>query len=277
MIKRLLKYACLFLCASVLTAQANQEEAVSVDFRIYYWPEQTPIAFPGQEPLHIRPSSQPQSQQNASAEIPEDEQFDAPELYFANGQGEGEAVPLQLNEGQLSALYHYHGPPQIVFFEEAHSSEDTQLRIPKATTTLPSVSASYIFILYPKSDGDYAIFHISSEKLLRGKDNVMAINLTASPLECALGDVQFSLPVRGHAVLDAQSKSGVYYQALLVASPDTEGNIRKRLAQMITVTGQQKWILMLYNRVGNSGGISLQKIDAQLTQSAKPTNTAEQL
>ncbi len=274
MMKCLHALACFTLLATSAFALSTEEEAVSIDFRIFYWPEQSRIAFPGQPVPEAAPRSQQQSHENISAEIPPDEQFVAPKLYFANGP-EAEATLLDLKEGLLSPTYQYRGAPQLIFFKESLAADSTVLRTPMATTMLPRTGGPYVLILYPKGESQFAIFALNTQSLLNPRNNVMALNLTSSPLECALGETRFSLPVKGSKLLSIVPEAQSYHQALLVASPDMNGQLKKRMAQMITLTDRQKWILLLYNRAGNGDGISLQKIDIA-QQSAKPVTPDEQ-
>ncbi|WPJ97108.1 hypothetical protein SH580_05230 [Coraliomargarita algicola] len=236
------------LCLGASLGLFAAEEPVSVDFQIYLWPGQSPFALP-----EVAASNEKDSlsyrwgeRSDNPLDIVDPEVF--LEAYYRQSNS-GDAEKLVVYPRTLTPVQSYRGPRRMQFFQNGVMEAGTEPPL-LAQVNLPVGAEKLVLFFFPMPDGSMRILPLEMQESLYVGEHILLVNLSAKPLQCSLGGPAFGVNP-GQQVLREVQKMDEYYQPILLASLNENGQLRRRLMRKMGVQSNELTVCLIYNPAGN--------------------------
>ncbi|MBC2600335.1 hypothetical protein [Puniceicoccus vermicola] len=256
---------CSLLWQSLLTAQPIEGE-VSLSFQVYLWPGSIPIDALGES---FAPASSPlfgssKRQQTAAGYT---EVYVPPNIaYLADGISSRE--PITLEPGVISESYSYQGPPSLRFVFDDGSEDPTTLKSMGGIRLNPNQSKLILFF-FPNENGRYSIFPVDCSEHGESEGKAVICNITKTPILCKVGGSVVDLAAGRSSVVSLEEK-GDFYQSIIIASEDDDGNWKRRIATRKSVRKDDSILILVYNQIGRADNYIIKVLNSQVAE-AEPT------
>ena len=107
------------------------------------------------------------------------------------------------------------------------------------------------------------------ESLLDKKGKAVICNITKTAILCKVGESVVDLPAGRSSVISLGQKSD-FYQSIIIASEDDEGNWKRRIATRKSVRKDDSILILVYNQKGRADNYIIKVLNSQVAE-AEPT------
>ncbi len=245
--KAYITFFCVWLCAVVAGAKED-EEIISVRFRVFSWPQQF-------SPYYQGPSrTGPDHGEEMGSVDKEEGTFS---LYYLNSGMTPATVELQ--EGMFSDWYKYSGVPEFMLYAGERIGGEEAASPVAATLTLPRGVKEFLFVLFPLDGVRYKVAAVPYPFDGISNDDALVMNLSSSVVRCSLGGDVFELQPGASAVRTPKIIDN-HLEAIVIAKQTDESRWRRELFRKYKRFKNKNTLFFIYPRTLEGPGLDLLRL-----------------